>query len=78
MLINIYLFINITPFCSKTKIREMQGTGSCKSMFYQPRTGDSHLRLYEILNADIYELMRGMLTLNTVPARWGSHSTSHL
>jgi hypothetical protein len=42
-------------FYDKVKVvAEMQGTGSCKSMFYQLRTSDSHLRLYEILNADIY------------------------
>jgi hypothetical protein len=41
-------------FYDKIKVvSEMQGTGSCKSMFYQLRTADSHLQLYEILNADI-------------------------
>jgi hypothetical protein len=42
-------------FYDKVKVvAEMQGTGSCKLMFYQLRTSDSHLRLYEILNADIH------------------------
>jgi hypothetical protein len=41
-------------FYDKVKtVAEMQGTGSCKSMFYRLRTADSHLQLYEILNADI-------------------------
>ena len=41
-------------FYDKIKVvSELQGTGSCKSMFYQLRTADSHLQLYEILNADI-------------------------
>jgi hypothetical protein len=41
-------------FYDKIKVvSEMQGAGSCKSMFYQLRTADSHLQLYEILNADI-------------------------
>ncbi len=41
-------------FYEKVKVvAEMQGTGSCKSMFYQLRSADSHLQLYEILNADI-------------------------
>jgi hypothetical protein len=34
-------------------VSEMQGTGSCKEMFYRLRTADVSLRLYEILNADI-------------------------
>jgi hypothetical protein len=34
-------------------VSEMQGAGSCKSMFLQLKTADSHLQLYEILNADI-------------------------
>lgn len=41
-------------FYDKIKVvSEMQGTGSCNSMFYQLRTADSNLQLYEILNADI-------------------------
>jgi hypothetical protein len=36
-----------------TVVGEMQGTGSCKSMFYKLRTANSSLQLYEILNADI-------------------------
>jgi hypothetical protein len=34
-------------------VSEMQGAGSCKSMFYQLRATDKSLQLYEILNADI-------------------------
>jgi hypothetical protein len=34
-------------------VSEMQGTGSCKAMFYRLRSADESLRLYEILNADI-------------------------
>ncbi len=34
-------------------VSEMQGTGSCREMFYRLRTADESLRLYEILNADI-------------------------
>ena len=34
-------------------VAEMQGTGSCKSMFYKLRTANNSLQLYEILNADI-------------------------
>jgi hypothetical protein len=42
-------------FYDKVKVvAEMQGTGSCKSMFYRLRNADSHLQLYEILNADIH------------------------
>ena len=42
-------------FYDKIKtVAEMQGTGSCKSMFFRLKTADSHLQLYEILNADIY------------------------
>jgi len=33
-------------------VAEMQGTGSCKSMFFRLRAADSQLQLYEILNAD--------------------------
>jgi hypothetical protein len=41
-------------FYDKVKVvAEMQGTGSCKSMFFRLKTADSHLKLYEILNADI-------------------------
>jgi hypothetical protein len=42
-------------FYDKIKVvAEIQGTGSCKSMFYKLRTADSHLQLYEILNADTF------------------------
>jgi hypothetical protein len=42
-------------FYDKVKVvAEMQGTGTCKSMFYQLRTADKNLKLYEILNADLY------------------------
>jgi hypothetical protein len=42
-------------FYDKVKVvGEMQGTGSCKSMFYQLRTADKNLQLYEILNADLF------------------------
>jgi hypothetical protein len=42
-------------FYDKVKVvAEMQGVGSCKSMFYQLRTADKNLQLYEILNADIH------------------------
>ncbi|MDP9040943.1 MAG: hypothetical protein M3N30_03115 [Bacteroidota bacterium] len=34
-------------------IAEMQGTGSCHSMFIRLKTADRNLQLYEILNADI-------------------------
>ena len=34
-------------------VSEMQGTGSCKAMFYRLRKADVSLQLYEILNADI-------------------------
>ena len=41
-------------FYDKVKVvAEIQGAGSCKSMFFRLRTADSHLQLYEILNADI-------------------------
>lgn len=41
-------------FYDKVKVvSEIQGTGSCKSMFYQLSSADSSLKLYEILNADI-------------------------
>ncbi|HCL84452.1 MAG TPA: hypothetical protein DIC22_10785 [Chitinophagaceae bacterium] len=41
-------------FYDKVKVvAEMQETGSCISMFYRLRSADSHLQLYEILNADI-------------------------
>jgi len=40
-------------FYDKVKVvAEMQGTGSCKSMFFRLRAADSQLQLYEILNAD--------------------------
>jgi hypothetical protein len=42
-------------FYDKVKVvAEMQGTGTCKSLFYQLRTADKNLRLYEILNADLF------------------------
>ncbi len=42
-------------FYDKVKVvAEIQGAGSCKSMFFRLKTADSHLQLYEILNADIY------------------------
>jgi hypothetical protein len=34
-------------------VAELKGPGSCKSMFYQLKTTDKSLQLYEILNADI-------------------------
>jgi hypothetical protein len=41
-------------FYDKIKVvSEMQGTGSCKAMFYRLRTANVSLQLYEILNADI-------------------------
>jgi hypothetical protein len=41
-------------FYDKIKVvSEVQGTGSCKAMFYRLRTADVSLQLYEILNADI-------------------------
>jgi hypothetical protein len=33
-------------------VAELQGAGSCKSMFYKLRLTDRNLQLYEILNAD--------------------------
>jgi hypothetical protein len=40
-------------FYDKIKtVAELHGTGSCKSMFFRLKTADSHLQLYEILNAD--------------------------
>jgi hypothetical protein len=40
-------------FYDKVKVvAEMQGAGSCKSMFFRLRTADRNLQLYEILNAD--------------------------
>ena len=40
-------------FYDKVKVvAEMQGIGSCKAMFFQLRTADSNMQLYEILNAD--------------------------
>ena len=40
-------------FYDKVKlVAEMQGRGSCKSMYFRLRTTDSQLQLYEILNAD--------------------------
>jgi hypothetical protein len=42
-------------FYNKVKlIAEMQGTGSCQSMYFRLKTADSKLQLYEILNADIH------------------------
>jgi hypothetical protein len=41
-------------FYDKIKVvSEVQGTGSCKAMFYRLRAADVSLQLYEILNADI-------------------------
>jgi hypothetical protein len=34
-------------------VTEMQGTGTCHSMFIRLKTADRNLQLYEILNADI-------------------------
>lgn len=34
-------------------IAELQGTGSCRSMYFRLHTADNHLQLYEILNADL-------------------------
>jgi hypothetical protein len=40
-------------FYDKVKlVAEMQGKGSCKSMYFRLRTADAQLKLYEILNAD--------------------------
>lgn len=40
-------------FYDKLKlVAEMQGKGTCKSMYFRLRTADSQLQLYEILNAD--------------------------
>jgi hypothetical protein len=40
-------------FYDKIKlVSEFQGTGSCKSMYFKLKSADSHLQLYEILNAD--------------------------
>jgi len=41
-------------FYDKIKVvSEVQGTGSCKAMFFQLKSADKNLQLYEILNADI-------------------------
>ena len=41
-------------FYDKVKVvSEMEGTGSCKEMYYRLRKADVSLKLYEILNADI-------------------------
>jgi hypothetical protein len=41
-------------FYDKIKVvAEVQGTGSCKAMFFQLKSTDKNLQLYEILNADI-------------------------
>jgi hypothetical protein len=34
-------------------IAELQGRGSCRSMYFRLHSADSHLKLYEILNADL-------------------------
>lgn len=34
-------------------VSDIQGTGSCKAMYYRLRKADVSLQLYEILNADI-------------------------
>lgn len=40
-------------FYDKVKlVAEVQGKGTCKSMYFRLRTADSKLQLYEILNAD--------------------------
>lgn len=40
-------------FYDKVKlVAELQGSGSCKSMYFRLRMADSNLQLYEILNAD--------------------------
>ncbi len=40
-------------FYDKVKlVAEMQGKGSCKSMYFRLRAADRQLQLYEILNAD--------------------------
>jgi hypothetical protein len=40
-------------FYDKVKlVAEMQGKGSCKSMYFRLRTADRQLQLYEILNAE--------------------------
>ena len=42
-------------FYDKVKVvSQMQGTGSCKEMFFRLKKADVSLQLYEILNADIY------------------------
>jgi len=41
-------------FYDKIKlVSAFQGTGTCKSMYVKLKSADSHLQLYEILNADI-------------------------
>jgi hypothetical protein len=41
-------------FYDKIKVvSEIQGTGSCKELFYRLKTANVRLQLYEILNADI-------------------------
>ncbi len=37
-------------------VAEMQAAGSCKAMFYQLRTKDKNVQLYEILDADIHQI----------------------
>jgi hypothetical protein len=40
-------------FYEKVKVvAEWQAAGSCRSLFFRLQTADSHLQLYEILNAD--------------------------
>ena len=42
-------------FYDKIKlVSAFQGTGTCKSMYVKLKSADSHLQLYEILNADIH------------------------
>jgi hypothetical protein len=42
-------------FYDKIKlVSEFQGTGTCKSLYFKLKSADSHLQLYEILNADIH------------------------
>jgi hypothetical protein len=42
-------------FYDKVKVvSEIQGAGSCKSLYIRLKSADSNLQLYEILNADIY------------------------
>jgi hypothetical protein len=40
-------------FYDKIKmVAELQGSGSCKSLYFRLRAADEQLQLYEILNAD--------------------------